>query len=552
MKTKFLIIALIFYGLGFGQTPIPVVPPKYKNVTTNNANTRVVTMDGTGQVQETTAASIASPQTFDQTLTVGNTSSQSFTLNGGSNTGVFNGNFINYYNAAAPGNNFYLFPTNLEFATAANSYTYKYTGTGIQKLQGGNTSTLTFTTPTANRTITVKDGTGTLAFTSDIPSTPTWDQTITAANSTTQTFYGKIGASNTMIFQPSSAYISLNLPSASTTYTIFIPGQGQFINTGGVSPGQIDVTSLGIQRFLSGSTTYLRFATPSGSNTITFPAATGNAALTTDIPFTKTGNDIVNNNTGTVTIKGVGLYANTSTGSLAVGDVTNSGATGTNITSFGQYAGYSNSGNNNTNIGQTAGSSNTGSENTNIGLGAGTNSSGSYNTNLGNPAGSGVSLSRTINIGPYSSPSSTNQVSFSTSSSPGNNLRFNLPSSGNVNVSVRNAIDGTMAFVNDVPKEIVFKMTGQTNTAFVGLTTVFNNTGDTLTFDLTAGGGYFHINGWDPAHHYIKSVYAVNNYQVGITYHAGVGSVDDFETNEYGSAGPRAFANGGIIVIGKY
>lgn len=58
MKTKFLIIALLFSFLGFSQTPVAVKPPKYKDVTSAPSNTRILTMDGAGNVQETPSSSI--------------------------------------------------------------------------------------------------------------------------------------------------------------------------------------------------------------------------------------------------------------------------------------------------------------------------------------------------------------------------------------------------------------------------------------------------------------------------------------------------------------
>ena len=155
------------------------------------------------------------------------------------------------------------------------------------------TSTILTGTPTANRTYTLPDASGTIALTSNIPSSITLttigstgpatliSNVLNIPNYTTPTptldevlLSGNIVYSDTSIIYPDNGLFS----------TSYENGNSVFTNTGSGDSVIVGWSGMRYQTLAISEFTEVGFITPSSNNAIQFPDASGTVALLSDIP----------------------------------------------------------------------------------------------------------------------------------------------------------------------------------------------------------------------------------------------------------------------------
>ena len=223
--------------------------------------------------------------------------------------------------------------TSLQYAAGGNQFDTNiiFEGATADSFE----TTLQVTDPTADRTITLPDSTGTVALTSDLtPYAPLAGATFTGAvsgtsltlsgdltvNGTTTTINSTaINVNNQVVFEGSTA------DSFETTLTVVDPTADRtitFPNSTGTVALTTDIPSLtgyvtetGTQTLTNKTLTTPVISTITNSGTLTLPTSTGTIALTSDITVTASSTNTLTNKT---------ISAGILTGSLTAG-----GGTGT-------------------------------------------------------------------------------------------------------------------------------------------------------------------------------------------------------------------------------
>lgn len=192
---------------------------------------------------------------------------------------------------------------------------------------GGSSTVFAITNPTANRTITFKDATGTVAFTSDIPtdnsSLSNGANYITLTNLSSTNASASGGGSlsynntnGTFTFTPPDLSAKIELTDLSVTTAAAGSAALSYNNANGT----FTFTPPDLSSYLTSESDTLDAVTGRGSsttngitvgtlNTHSIPAGTGTLALTSDIP---TNNNQISNGANYITLSSISVGANAS------------------------------------------------------------------------------------------------------------------------------------------------------------------------------------------------------------------------------------------------
>lgn len=279
MKKLFILLLLIVTAMTVQAQGVisPFDQIRIKQNQKKNTATRVLVQDSitnnVGWVLKSTMSG-ATP-TLNQVLTAGNTSSSAINLTGGSATHQSNGNFGSRTNSSTPSINSYWFPDTYQLNNGSNFLNIT-TGT-IQKGTGTFSTTLNWTTPTANRNQYFPNKSGTFLVDTDL----NLNEVLAGGNFSTHNLNLGTLSVNSIQMNAPTGEIGITNPLNTDMVTLFTPletvyqrlDQNEYLTIG----------AYGLQKNIGGFNYGLGFTTPTADRTQIFPDKSGTFAMTSDI-----------------------------------------------------------------------------------------------------------------------------------------------------------------------------------------------------------------------------------------------------------------------------